>query len=135
MATLKGRLWGGDDSSNESSSSDSESEDEKPQMQAADQGKKARVVWAEETSSDEEVTTKRKVVSHADKRFDQMKDAIKLMNNHQKVNDFAQIITDYESIMKMIDKMHNQISQDGGPPNFFIKACAGLELYCEKNAC
>jgi translation initiation factor 3 subunit C len=132
MATLKGRLWGGDDSSNESSSSDSESEDEKPQMQAADQGKKARVVWAEETSSDEEVTTKRKVVSHADKRFDQMKDAIKLMNNHQKVNDFAQIITDYESIMKMIDKMHNQISQDGGPPNFFIKACAGLELYCEK---
>merc|ERR1712187_63594 len=33
---------------------------------------------------------------------------------------------------KMLDKLKALVDQDGGPPNFFIKACASLEVYCEK---
>jgi len=125
---MASKFWGGDSSS--SNSSDSESEDEAPQTQAADQNKK-RVVWAEESSSDEEVVTKRKVVSHTDKRYEQLKDCIKQMKNHQKVNDFALLTTDYESACKMLEKMKNIIDQDGGPPNFFVKAIVNMEEYCE----
>merc|ERR1719272_1865907 len=126
MSKSAGRFWGGDDSS--SNSSASESEDDAPQGQAADQNKK-RVVWAEESSSDDEVVTKRKVVSHSDKRYEQLKECIKTMKNHQKVSDFAAVTTDYEQSLKMLDKMKILIEQDGGPPNFFVKSCLSLEEY------
>merc|ERR1719456_1280964 len=64
-----------------------------------------------------------------------MMQKIKLMSNHMKNNDFATIITDYESIHKMLDKLKSVVEQDGGPPSQFVKAIAGLENYLnEKKA-
>lgn len=128
--SLQGKLWDG--SSSSESDSDSSSEDDAPLVQAAADKKPARKAWADESSSDEEEQTRRKVVSHADKRYDQMKDWIKKMKDHKKINDFANLIKDYEEAFKMLDKLKGLVEQDGGPPSFFIRACADLETYCEE---
>jgi translation initiation factor 3 subunit C len=126
---LKSRLWAADSSSSDSSGS--ESEDETPLVQAAADKKQTFKRWADESSSDDEPAQKRKVVSHTDKRYDQMKERIKILKNHQKVNDFGELITDYEQLLKMIDKLKILVEEEG-PPSFFIQAAAGLDVYCEK---
>jgi len=126
---LQGKLWEG--SSSSSSDSDSSSDDDAPVAQAAADKKTARKAWADESSSDDEVQTRRKVVSHADKRYDQMKECIKKMKEHKKINDFGELIQDYEQSFKMLERLKALVDQEGGPPNFFIRACADLEQYCE----
>jgi hypothetical protein len=126
------KFWGGDSSSSASDSDDDD--DEQPQVttttSAPRRGMAAR--WAEESSSDESAGAKRKVVSHTDKRLDQLVEQIKVMRNHMKIDDFAKLITDYETMLKMLDKLKGVIEKDGGPPSFFIKALTNLEVYCER---
>jgi len=88
--------------------------------------------WAEESSSEEEVATKRTVRSHTDKRYDQMYQRIRILKNHMKIDDFATLITDYETVCKMLEKLKNVVESEGGPPNTFVKVINDLELYVEK---
>jgi len=63
-----------------------------------------------------------------------MYDRIKIMKNHQKVDDFAELITDYDTLFKFLDKqLKTVVEQDGGPPNAFIKAISNLNDWVEKN--
>eukprot|EP00928_Gymnodinium_smaydae_P087853 TRINITY_DN72043_c0_g1_i1.p1 TRINITY_DN72043_c0_g1~~TRINITY_DN72043_c0_g1_i1.p1 ORF type:complete len:1013 (+),score=245.87 TRINITY_DN72043_c0_g1_i1:98-3040(+) len=126
------KFWGGDSSSSSSSDSDSDSSDEAPVQQAAQAAPRRQMTrWAEESSSDEEDNRKRVVKSSTDKRFDQMRDRIKSLKNHKKIDDFANLIVDYEALLKMLEK-NKTLESEGGPPGMFIKAIADLETYCEQ---
>eukprot|EP00928_Gymnodinium_smaydae_P018047 TRINITY_DN16875_c0_g1_i1.p1 TRINITY_DN16875_c0_g1~~TRINITY_DN16875_c0_g1_i1.p1 ORF type:complete len:975 (-),score=334.59 TRINITY_DN16875_c0_g1_i1:63-2987(-) len=124
------KFWGGDSSSS-SSDSDSDSSNEAPAPTAAQAPRRPMTRWAEESSSDEEDNKKRVVKSHTDKRFDQMKDRIKQMKNHKKIDDFATLITDYEAILKMYEKTKGANDAEG-PPSIFIQAIGGLEVYVDQ---
>jgi len=133
-AMAHNKFWGGGDSG--SSDSDSSSSDDEPQQVAASAAPQRRQMtrWASASSSEDEgADQKRTVRSHTDKRFDQMTERIKIMKNHMKIDDFASLITDYETILKMLDKLSAVVQQTtGGPPNFFTKAIANMEAYCER---
>ncbi|CAK9067141.1 unnamed protein product, partial [Durusdinium trenchii] len=127
------KFWGGgaSSSSSDSDSGSSDSEEERPVVTAAAPRKMAR--WAEASSSEDEGVTQRRVVrSHTDKKNEQMLEQIKVMKNHMKIDDFANTITDYETLLKMLDKLRTQVEADGGPPKQFVKAIAALEDYVEK---
>lgn len=131
MASAPNKFWGGASSSSGSDSDDS-SEDQ-PQVQAAQAAPRRQMArWAEESSSEEEQVQKRVVRSHTDKRYEQLMERIKLMKNHIKIDDFGTLITDYEAILKMLEKLRMVVEQDGGPPNGFIKAIYTVETYVEK---
>lgn len=90
--------------------------------------------WAdqgEDSSSDEDDSKKRVVKSSKDKRYDLMKQNIKQLQNHKKIDDFANLIVDYETLVKSIDKLKTVIAEDGGPPAVFIKTITNLEIYVE----
>ncbi|CAE7868225.1 NIP1, partial [Symbiodinium microadriaticum] len=50
----------------------------------------------------------------------------------KRIDDYASTITDYESLLRMLEKLRLQMEQDGGPPKAFIKAIGSLEDYVEK---
>ncbi|CAE7346501.1 eIF3c [Symbiodinium natans] len=125
------KFWGGDSSSSDSDSDSDSEEEEKPVAAAAAPRKMAR--WAEASSSEDEGVAQRRVVrSHTDKKNEQMLEGIKVMKNHMKIDDYASTITDYESLLRMLEKLRLQMEQDGGPPKAFIKAIGSLEDYVEK---
>jgi len=127
------KFWGGGNS--DASDSDSESSEDEPQQVAASSAQprsKMTARWANASSSEDEVEQKRTVRSHTDKRFEQLNERIKLMKNHMKIDDFSTLITDYETILKMIEKLSSVVAQNGGPPSQFIKAIAGIEAYCDR---
>jgi len=123
------KFWGG--SSSSSSSDSDESADDQPVAVAAQAPRKA-ARWADESSSDESVGQKRVVRSHTDKRYEQLREHIKHSKNHMKIDDFANLITDYEAILKVPDKMKVVMEQEGGPPPEFLKAISSIELYTER---
>lgn len=123
------KFWGESNSSSDSSSEDS---DEEPQVQAKqEQGRRPMARWAEESSSDDEVQQRRVVRSKNDTRYAQLLERIGQIKNHQKIDDFTKLITDYEAITKMLEKLKNVVEQDGGPPAQFIKAISQLEKYAD----
>jgi len=124
------KFWGGESSS--SSDSDSSDSDDEQLAPAASAPARGKMRWAEESSSEEEVEKKRTVRSHTDKRYDQLIERIKQMSNHLKIDDFASLISDYEAIVKMLDKLKTIVEQDGGPPAQFVKAICQLEEYTDK---
>ena len=122
------KFWGADESESESSSSSSESEQEAVQH-------RPRVMqrWAEASSSEDEDTQKRVVRSQKDKRFDELRNAVKQLRNHMKVNDFQNVSTDYEALLKGLRKAQASkgVSDDDGTPRIFIRAITELEKYIE----
>jgi len=122
------KFWEGSSTPSDSASDSSDSE--APAVAAAaPTARLARTRWAEESSSDDEVVQKRVVKRTSDKRLDQLVDRIKTMKNHQKIGDFPSLITDYETINKMFDKMKNTNDMDGTPPASFVRAITNLEVY------
>jgi len=71
-------------------------------------------------SSSEEEDTKRVVKSAKDKRYDEMRVIIKAMKNHMKINDFVSLLTDYEQLMKSVQRARLLIEKDGHP-TFFLR--------------
>jgi translation initiation factor 3 subunit C len=122
------KFWGADESESESSSSSSESEAE-----AVQQRPRVMQRWAEASSSEDEDTQKRVVRSQKDKRFDELRNAVKQLRNHMKVNDFALVATDYEALMKGLRKAQaaKGVSDDDGTPRIFIRAITELEKYID----
>jgi len=124
------KFWGG--SSSSSSSDSDESEDEQPVVSTQQAARKPMPRWADDSSSDNSEVERRVVKSHTDKRYDQMMERIKTMKNHMKIDDFSTLISDYETILKMLDKLKVVVEQDGGPPSAFTKAIHNLELYTDR---
>jgi len=130
---MSNKFWAAPGSDSSSSSGSSDSEDEAPVAQKTDAAPRKQMArWAEESSSDDEVTEKRVVRSHTDKRYEQLMEKIKAIRNHQKIDDFAALTADYETMGKMLDKLKIVVEQDGGPPRKFTKAIIGLEDYVER---
>ncbi|KAJ3294249.1 Translation initiation factor 3 subunit c [Borealophlyctis nickersoniae] len=147
---------GGSDSESDSSESDYSSEDEKPTRTAdsdesgdessdsdsdCDEGrdgksaplkgaaffkKGAAPVDSSDSESDEDV--KKVVKSARDKRFDEMRSAVKALANAQKINDWVAIQNEFEKLNKLYAKALPMIQRETGrPPRFYIRTLVHLE--------
>lgn len=76
--------------------------------------------------SDDEEETRRVVRSAKDKRFDEIKDIIKVLKNHKKIKDMANVLTDFENLGKSYDKAKKVIEKEG-IPRFYIRCLVELE--------
>ncbi|KAK3775468.1 hypothetical protein RRG08_027224 [Elysia crispata] len=76
--------------------------------------------------SDDEEETKRVVRSEKDKRFDELKGIIKVLKNHKKIKDMANVLTDFESLTRAFDKARKVVDREG-LPRFYIRTLADLE--------
>ncbi|GFO43165.1 eukaryotic translation initiation factor 3 subunit c [Plakobranchus ocellatus] len=106
----------GSDSETESESSDDGIVDVRP----------AGISRAVLQFSDDEEETKRVVRSEKDKRFDELKGIIKVLKNHKKIKDMANVLTDFESLTKAFDKARKVVDREG-LPRFYIRTLADLE--------
>ncbi|XP_005093913.1 eukaryotic translation initiation factor 3 subunit C isoform X2 [Aplysia californica] len=76
--------------------------------------------------SDDEEETKRVVRSEKDKRYDEIRSIIKLLKNHMKIKDMANVLTDFESLTKAFDKAKKVVEKEG-MPRIYIRTIAELE--------
>ncbi|RUS82412.1 hypothetical protein EGW08_009864 [Elysia chlorotica] len=106
----------GSDSESESESSDDGVVDVRP----------AGLTRAQLQFSDDEEETKRVVRSEKDKRFDELKGIIKVLKNHKKIKDMANVLTDFESLTRAFDKARKVVDREG-LPRFYIRTLADLE--------
>jgi translation initiation factor 3 subunit C len=79
----------------------------------------------ESSSSDEE---KRVIRSAKTKRFEALNSSVRTLNNLMKVNDFAKIKTELDTLIKQVDKSKKIIDAEGYP-KFFLKFVIQLEEY------
>ncbi|XP_059146411.1 eukaryotic translation initiation factor 3 subunit C-like isoform X2 [Physella acuta] len=105
----------GSDSESESESSDDGIQESRPIAQTR----------AMQFSDDEE-ETKRVVRSEKDKRFEEILTIIKQLKNHKKIKDFANVLTDFESLTKAFEKARKVVDKEG-VPRFYIKTLVELE--------
>ncbi|KAF1814804.1 hypothetical protein P152DRAFT_455842 [Eremomyces bilateralis CBS 781.70] len=79
---------------------------------------------SEEESSDEEgkITI---VKSQKDKRYDELEATIRLIENAEKINDWAVISSEFDKLNRMIPNLIKQ--NDGKVPKVYVKAIADLE--------
>jgi len=131
------KFWDADESESSSSSSDSDSEPEQkaPQQQAGKSGRAPMGRWAEESSSEDEKPQRIAPRSHTDKRYAQIKEIVKQMKNHIKIDDFSSLLTDYSSLVTNTEKLKNFTGgqNNDGNPGFFIKALALLDGFVKKH--
>ncbi|KAK1637384.1 eukaryotic translation initiation factor 3 subunit 8 [Colletotrichum phormii] len=141
---------GGDDSSTDSSSdeeelyseeeeeeqqdqedSDEEEEDDDSDSDSDDSegGNKAGASRflrdASSESEDSEDEERVKVKSAKDKRIEELEATIKLIENGQKIGDWASISTEFDKLNRQVTKLQD----DGKTPKVYIKAVAELEEY------
>lgn len=101
------------------SESESESSDEEVVVQRP-------VVTKAFQFSDDEEDTKRVVRSARDKRFDEMKDIIRLLKNHKKIKDMSNVLNDFEILIKAFEKAKKIVDAEG-IPSFYIRCLMELE--------
>jgi len=123
---MTSKFFGEGSSSSEASDSSSSEEELQATATAATRRKIAR--WESASSSEEEVAAKRVVRSSHDKRSEQLQKKARDLQNHMKVDDFAMLISDYEAIFKIREKLRAIMEQDWNE-NTFIKAIGSLEKY------
>ncbi|KXH35937.1 eukaryotic translation initiation factor 3 subunit 8, partial [Colletotrichum simmondsii] len=151
IANMSRFFRGGDDSSTDSSSdeeelySEEEEEEEQQDQEDSDEeeeeddsdsdsddsdgGKKAGASRflrdASSESEDSEDEERVKVKSAKDKRIEELEATIKLIENGQKIGDWASISTEFDKLNRQVTKL-----QEGGKtPKVYIKAVAELEEY------
>ncbi|XP_065891272.1 eukaryotic translation initiation factor 3 subunit C-like isoform X2 [Dysidea avara] len=111
----------------ESEASSSESEEEVKGKPAVKQLAQRRTILL----SDDEDEEKRVVRSAKDKRFEELSDVIKTINNSKKIKDVSKVVTCFESLQKLFAKSKSVIDKEG-VPRFFIKALAELEDFAKE---
>lgn len=80
--------------------------------------------------SDEEEETKRVVRSARDKRFDDIQSIIKVLTNHKKIKDMANIQDDFDNLSKAFEKAKKVLDREGEKtPRFYIRALAELDTF------
>ncbi|PYI12016.1 eukaryotic translation initiation factor 3 subunit EifCc [Aspergillus sclerotiicarbonarius CBS 121057] len=114
-----------EEQSEEESSEEEESEEEES-SEDEDAGKTGanrfikNVSESEESEDEERVTV---VKSAKDKRLEELENTIKLIENAEKINDWAVISTEFDKLNRQIVK----IVQSGPTPRIYVKTVADLE--------
>ncbi|KAF2115714.1 eukaryotic translation initiation factor 3 subunit C [Lophiotrema nucula] len=115
--------------SEESSSEDSDEESEEEEDDGSSSGSEvgaARFLRdaSDESESDDEDRVKQ-LKSGKDKRFDALEGTIRLIENAEKINDWAVISTEFDNLNRQIPSLIKQ--NDGKVPKLYVKAIADLE--------
>ncbi|KKZ63754.1 eukaryotic translation initiation factor 3 subunit C [[Emmonsia] crescens] len=108
-------------SEEESSEEESSSSDDEEEGGAAKFIKQDAGVDSDDESEDEERVTV--VKSAKDKRLEELEQTMRLIDNAEKINDWAVISTEFDKLNRQIMK----IVQSGPTPKIYIKAIADLE--------
>ncbi|KAF2860342.1 hypothetical protein K470DRAFT_258104 [Piedraia hortae CBS 480.64] len=141
---MSSRFFHGNDSSSDSSSEEedlynSESEEESSEEESSegsddessssDDGKggakrflRTPSVSSESGSDDEKPTI---VKSAKDKRFDELENTIKVIDNKMRNSDWAAVNTHYDDMVRQIPTLQRDL--DGRPPKMYIKSVASIE--------
>lgn len=128
MATAS-KFWGGAQSSSSSDESSSDSEASSVSVEKTETKPTAvpsRWAAMEDSSSDEE--ERRVVRSAKEKQWDHLRMTIKAMHNHKNIDDFGELQSGLETLMRGIHKARMTVEKEGVPP-FFVRALADLETY------
>ncbi|KAF1948053.1 eukaryotic translation initiation factor 3 subunit C [Clathrospora elynae] len=104
-----------DDSDDDDSSSDSGSET----------GANRFLKDAESESESEDEDTNKVLKSAKDKRFDELEATIRLIENAQKINDWAVISDQFDKLIRQVPTLTKQ--NDGKVPKLYVQAIADLE--------
>ncbi|GKZ38919.1 translation initiation factor 3 subunit c [Aspergillus brasiliensis] len=110
----------------EEESSEEEFEEEEESSDDEDAGKTGanrfmkNVSESEESEDEERVTV---VKSAKDKRLEELESTVKLIENAEKINDWAVISTEFDKLNRQIVK----ITQSGPTPKIYVKTVADLE--------
>ncbi|PWY66831.1 eukaryotic translation initiation factor 3 subunit EifCc [Aspergillus sclerotioniger CBS 115572] len=110
----------------EEESSEEEESDEESSSEDEDAGKTGanrfikNVSESEESEDEERVTV---VKSAKDKRLEELENTVKLIENAEKINDWAVISTEFDKLNRQIVK----IVQSGPTPRIYVKTVADLE--------
>ncbi|RDH27409.1 eukaryotic translation initiation factor 3 subunit 8 N-terminus-domain-containing protein [Aspergillus welwitschiae] len=113
-------------SEEESSEEESEEEEEESSSEDEDAGKTGanrfmkNVSESEESEDEERVTI---VKSAKDKRLEELENTVKLIENAEKISDWAVISTEFDKLNRQIVK----IVQSGPTPKIYVKTVADLE--------
>lgn len=118
-------------SSKSSNSSSSSSASEKPAAKTKASETAQQKKWADSSSEDEPVTKRAVMRSQSDKRYAHVKEIIKNIKNHMKIEDFAQLQADYFSVLASVEKLKAVLKEDK-PPNFVIQVLRNLEEFVTK---
>ena len=119
-------LYSGGEEAEEDSEEDSSSDDEGAATGVNRFLKKDAFLKSDDEESDEEdkVTV---VKSAKDKRYEELEGTIRLIENAEKINDWAVISAEYDKLNRMLPNLVKQ--NDGQPPKLYIKAVADLEAF------
>ncbi|KAF2098079.1 eukaryotic translation initiation factor 3 subunit C [Rhizodiscina lignyota] len=120
------------ESEEEESEEEDDSEDDSSDEDGAATGvnrflKKDTESDAEESDEEDKVTV---VKSAKDKRFEELEGTIRLIENAEKINDWAVISTEYDKLNRLLPNLIKQ--NDGRPPKLYIKAIADLEAFMQE---
>ncbi|KAF7718079.1 Eukaryotic translation initiation factor 3 subunit C [Penicillium ucsense] len=118
-----------DDESSDQSDSGSDSDDSDDEATA--KGGAAAFLKDDSDSEEEEEEEKVTVVKSAkDKRLEGLEATIKLIENAEKINDWAVISTEFDNLNRQIVK----ITQTGPVPKIYVQAVADLEEFVNESA-
>ncbi|KAL1967077.1 hypothetical protein VTN77DRAFT_3601 [Rasamsonia byssochlamydoides] len=113
-----------EEESSEEESTEEEEEDEESSEEEAGRTGASRfmrdVSESEESEDEDRVTI---VKSAKDKRLEELENTVRLIENAEKINDWAVISTEFDKLNRQITK----ITQSGPVPKIYIKAIADLE--------
>ncbi|KAF2799984.1 eukaryotic translation initiation factor 3 subunit C [Melanomma pulvis-pyrius CBS 109.77] len=111
--------------SDESSSEDSGDDDDSDSSSGDETGANRFLRDATESSDSEEEDVTKGAKSGKDKRFEELEKTIQLIDNAEKINDWAVISTEFEKLNRQIPALIKQ--NDGKVPKLYIQAIADLE--------
>ncbi|KAF2733068.1 eukaryotic translation initiation factor 3 subunit C [Polyplosphaeria fusca] len=122
-------LYSNDEESEEekaedSSEEDSEEEEEEDSDSGSERGASRFLRDASESDQSDDESGKQKK-SGKDKRYDELEGTIRLIENAEKINDWAVISNEFDKLNRQIPALIKQ--NDGKAPKLYIKAIADLE--------
>lgn len=123
---MASRFWAGSSSESEQGSDHSvDSEDEKQNEVQVKNAAASR--WAIDSDSDSEEEV-RVVRSAKDKAFIILERSIAVLKNHMKINDWAKILSEFDGMMKHLEKAKSIIATQGYP-KYYLRYLVSLEEF------
>jgi translation initiation factor 3 subunit C len=122
-------LYSEEEEHSEEESEEQESEDESEEDESdEEEGKTGASKFLKEASDEEESEDEERVTvvkSAKDKRYEELEGTIRLIENAEKINDWAVISSEFDKLNRQIPALIKQ--NDGKTPKLYIKAIADLE--------
>lgn len=122
-------LYSEEEEQSEEESEEQESEDESEEDESdEEEGKTGASKFLKEASDEEESEDEERVTvvkSAKDKRYEELEGTIRLIENAEKINDWAVISSEFDKLNRQIPALIKQ--NDGKTPKLYIKAIADLE--------